>query len=198
MSGAAGQTTSVSLLGRLRNSPADPAAWQEFVDTYGPKIHHWCRGGGLQEADAEDLTQSILLKLLSVMRSFEYDPSLRFRSWLRTVTQNAWTDLMRSRQKLRMAGSQTDPLETIAARDDLVATIESAYDRELMELATSRVRLRISPKTWDAFRMIAIEQMAVAAVAHQLQMKVAAVYKARSNVQKLVREEIQYLEGSAV
>ena len=39
------------------------------------------------------------------------------------------------------------------------------------------------------------EHHPVADVAVRLGMKVAAVYKARSNVQKLLREEVKYLEG---
>lgn len=200
MNTASGPLTSVTLLGRLRHLPADPGAWQEFVDCYGPKIFRWCRQSGLQEADAEDLTQSILLKLLRVMQTFEYDPTQRFRGWLRTVVQNAWHDLLRSWQRSRTETGNNgviDSLDSVTARDDLITRLEAAYDRELLELATSRVRLRIAPATWEVYRLAAIEQMPVGEVAIKLNMKVAAVYKARNNVQKYLREEIQYLEGDA-
>ncbi len=198
MSTASGPLTSVTLLGRLRHLPADPGAWQEFVDCYGPKIFRWCRHGGLQQADAEDLTQTILLKLLRVMQTFEYDPSQRFRSWLRTVVHNAWHDLLRALQRTRAESGVTgaaDPLASIEARDDLITQMEAAYDLELLELAAARVRLRISPVTWDAYRLSAIEQLPVNDVALQLKMKVATVYKARNNVQKYLRDEVKYLEG---
>lgn len=198
MNTASGPLTSVTLLGRLRHLPADPRAWQEFVDCYGPKIYRWCRSSGLQEADAEDLTQSILLKLLRVMQTFEYDPTQRFRSWLRTVVHNAWHDLLRTMQRSRTesnANGAMTSLDTLEARDDLVTRLEAAYDRELYELAASRVRLRIAPQTWDVYRLSAIEQHSVTEVAESLNMKVAAVYKARNNVQKYLRDEIKYLEG---
>lgn len=198
MNTASGPLTSVTLLGRLRQLPADPGAWQEFVDCYGPKIYRWCRHGGLQEADAEDLTQTILLKLLRVMQTFEYDSSQRFRSWLRAVVHNAWHDLLRALQRARVetgTAGQGDRLDTFEARDDLVIRLEAAYDRELLELAAGRVRLRISPVTWDAYRLTAIESQPVGTVAVQLKMKVAAVYKAKNNVQKYLRDEVKYLEG---
>jgi RNA polymerase sigma factor (sigma-70 family) len=198
MNSASGPLTSVSLLGRLRHLPADPGAWQEFIDCYGPRIYRWCRHGGLQEADAEDLTQTILLKLLRVMQTFEYDPSQRFRSWLRTVVHNAWHDLLRTLQRTRAesgAAGMADPLDSLEARDDLVTRLEAAYDRELLELAAGRVRLRISPQTWEVYRLSAIEQMPVSEVATKLKMNVAAVYKARNNVQKYLRDEVKYLEG---
>ncbi len=198
MNTASGPLTSVTLLGRLRLLPADPGAWQEFIDCYGPRIYRWCRHGGLQEADAEDLTQTILLKLLRVMQTFEYDATLRFRGWLRTVVHNSWHDLLRTLQRTRVetgAMNGADPLDSIEARDDLVTRLEAAYDRELLELAASRVRLRIAPQTWDVYRLSAIEQMPVGDVAFKLNMKVAAVYKARNNVQKYLRDEVKYLEG---
>ena len=65
----------VSLLGRLRRDPTNQAIWDEFVDHYGTKIYAWCRRWGLQEADAQDVTQNVLLKLADKMRTFTYDPS---------------------------------------------------------------------------------------------------------------------------
>src|SRR5436189_1773576 len=94
-----GPVTSATLLGRLRRAPMDAPAWREFVERYGAQIYGWCRGRGLQEADAEDMTQTILAKLLGVMRSFSYDPAQSFRGWLRTVTDNAWRDLMRGSRR---------------------------------------------------------------------------------------------------
>ncbi len=50
--------TSVSLLGRLRQESVDQEAWGEFERRYGRKIYQWCRKRKLQEADAQDVTQT--------------------------------------------------------------------------------------------------------------------------------------------
>jgi hypothetical protein len=73
--------TSVTLLGRLRRVPADPAAWSDFVARSGPRILPWCRRWHLQEADAQDA----LLKLHRLMATFSYDASGSFRGWLQTL-----------------------------------------------------------------------------------------------------------------
>jgi DNA-directed RNA polymerase specialized sigma24 family protein len=70
MAGDPNVPTSPTLLGRLGHAPADQAAWAEFADRYGRKIYGWCRQWGLQEADAEDVTQQVLLKLADKMRTF--------------------------------------------------------------------------------------------------------------------------------
>ena len=87
-----GTQTSATLLARLRRSPADQAAWSEFTERYGRKIYGWCRQWNLQEADAEDVSQTVLVKLAEKMQTFVYDPSRSFRAWLKTVTRNAWND----------------------------------------------------------------------------------------------------------
>ena len=53
--------TGSTLLLLLRN-PKDQLAWTNFVLRYGPKIHTWCRRWGLQEPDAQDVTQEVLFK----------------------------------------------------------------------------------------------------------------------------------------
>ena len=74
--------TSLTLLGRLRRDPKDQAAWSEFVARYGPRIRQWCRKWRLQESDAQDGTQDVLLRLNLLMARFVDDPSGRFRGWL--------------------------------------------------------------------------------------------------------------------
>ena len=91
--------TRVTLLGRLRRDPTNQAIWAEFVEHYGTKIFTWCRKWNLQEADAQDVTQNVLLKLADKMRTFHYDPSRSFRAWLKTLTHHAWSDFLESRQR---------------------------------------------------------------------------------------------------
>ena len=66
--------------------------------------------------------------------------------------------------------------------------------KELLEAAKVRVRLRVAPHTWEAFRLLALEGLPVAEVAAAVRMQVAMVYVAKSKVQKMLQEEIQKLE----
>src|SRR5262245_6827687 len=74
-------TTSVTLLGRLHHDPSDQAAWSDFVARYGRKILGWCRRCRRQEANAQDVTQEVLLKLNRLMATFVYDPAGNFQAW---------------------------------------------------------------------------------------------------------------------
>ena len=87
---------------------------------------------------------------------------------------------------------------TIEAREDLERRLEDAYDLELLGLAAARVRERVEPHTWEAFRLTALEGLSGAETAARLGLPVASVFKAKSNVQKRLQEEISRLEGVAV
>lgn len=197
MGDTSGPQTSPTLLGRLRQQPADEAAWREFVERYGRKIYAWCGQRQLQQADAEDVTQMVLIRLAERMRSFTYDPARSFRGWLRKLTRHAWSDFVAARQRGGRASGDSQAaacLETLEARDDLVGRLEEEFDHEVLEEATARVRLRVTPGSWDAFRLTALEGCSGAEAAHELGMEVAAVFKAKSRVQKLLQDEVRKLE----
>jgi RNA polymerase sigma-70 factor (ECF subfamily) len=189
-------TTRVTLLGRLRQDPTDQAAWDEFVERYGRHIYRWCRQWKLQDADAADVTQDILVKLAQKLRTFDYDTSGSFRGWLKTLAHHAWRDFVDSRRAPAAADSQIwEVLQALEAREDLAQKLEEAFDLELLEAAKVRVRLRVAPHTWEAFRLLALEGRPVAEVAAVVHLQVAMVYVAKSKVQKMLQEEIGKLEA---
>jgi RNA polymerase sigma factor (sigma-70 family) len=190
--------TSLTLLDLLRRNPKDQAAWSEFVARYGPRILQWCRGWKLQDCDAEDVTQDVLLKLNSAMARFVYDSSGSFRAWLKTLAHHAWCDLAGERRRAGISagdGRVFELLTSLHAGDDLVEQLEEEFRREVMDHAMERVRQRVSVRTWDAFRLTALEGWSGAAAAERLEMKIARVYGARSTVKEMIREEIRSLEG---
>jgi RNA polymerase sigma-70 factor (ECF subfamily) len=187
------------LLSRLRDEPSSEAAWDEFIEHYGRHIYRWCRQWRLQDADAEDVTQEILLKLARKLRDFNYNPRRSFRGWLKTVAHHAWRDFVDGRDLARPAADESvwDRLLSAEAREDLIHNLEEAFDYELLEAAKVQVRLRVAPHTWEAFRLVAIDGLPVADVAARVRMQVAMVYVAKSKVQKMLQEEITKLESHA-
>jgi RNA polymerase sigma-70 factor (ECF subfamily) len=200
MDSALSSATSPTLLGKLRQDPTDQAAWRWFVQLYGPKICAWCRQWRLQDADAQDVTQVVLVKLAEKMRTFCYDPSRSFRGWLKTLTRHAWSDYVDARRRAGTGSGDKEVrslLESVEAREELVRGLAEAFDRELLEEAMVRVRLRVAPRTWEAFRLTALEGLSGAATAERLGMKVANVFVAKSEVRKILCAEIRKLEGPA-
>jgi RNA polymerase sigma-70 factor (ECF subfamily) len=198
MADAADSDTRPTLLARLRATPTDQAAWAEFVDRYSRQIYVWCRQWRLQAADAEDLTQNVLLDLARQMRTFVYQPSGSFRAWLRTVAYRAWCDLAERRKGAAGTGDSgvLELLHSVEARESFLDRLDRECDRALLEVAAQRVRQRVEPTSWEAFRLMTEEGLSGAEAAERLGLLAAAAFKAKSRVQKMLREEVQALESS--
>jgi RNA polymerase sigma factor (sigma-70 family) len=185
--------TSLTLMEMLRQYPWDSEAWERFVTRYRPKIFGWCRAWGLQAADAEDVAQEVIAKLTQKMARFQYDESRCFRAWLKTVAQHTMSDLVESRARA-LGRSPNQIFDNTEARLDLEKRIEEIFDRELLDLAVTRVRQRVAPLTWDAFRLTAFEAYTGAEASQMLGIPVASVFVAKHRVQKILTEEIGKLE----
>ena len=190
-------TTRVSLLLRIRGTPGDPGVWGEFVGLYGPAVVHWCRRHGLQDSDAHDVAQEVLVRFWRLAGRFRYDPAQRFRSYLRRMVLSAVSDWSETRRADRDAtGDDTlqRVLDLAPAREDLAARIEAAFDTELLDIAMEAVEERVKPRTWEAFRLLAIERLPGCEVAERLQMDVNHAYVARFQVQRMIRDTVASLE----
>jgi RNA polymerase sigma factor (sigma-70 family) len=195
-SGANSGTGSVLLL--LLNDPANPWCWEGFVERYGPKIYGWCRQRGLQEADAQDVTQEVLTQLVQKLKTFRYDPHKgSFRAWLKTLTHHAWCDYLESRRAERVGDDDpkvAERLEILEAREDLLQALAETFDLEVLAEAQVRVQLRVSPRDWKIFEQLAVEGRTGPVVARELGMTVTAVLMAKSRVQQKLRKEIRSLQ----
>jgi RNA polymerase sigma-70 factor (ECF subfamily) len=186
------------LLLRVARQPTDEKAWSEFVDRYGPRIARWCLAWGLQDADAVDVTQDVLSRLIVRLRQFQYDPARRFRAFLRKMTHDTVCDVFSAAARVHFiatGGSGTyEILAGLEAREDLVRRIEKEFDLELLEQATLVVRQQIEANTWEAYRLTTEERLSGAEAAAKLGMGVGAVYQAKSVVKKMLQEELRVLE----
>lgn len=188
--------THVSLLGKLRDDDHDPVAWRVFVDRYGQRIYEWSVARGLQAADAEDVTQEVLLKLARHLGTFQYDPKLTFRGWLRRITENAVSDFLRTQKIKGGRNAQScDALQNVEAQADLAKRMEDAYDLELLDVAKTHVRARVESHRWRAWELVAVHGQSGEDVAKRLSMKVPTVHSSRYQVQKMITGELKRLEA---
>jgi RNA polymerase sigma-70 factor (ECF subfamily) len=192
--------TSLTLMMRVQQDPADPQAWDEFVQRYQPIIRAWCLRWGSQPCDADDVAQQVLVRLLGAMKKYHYDPAPGFRGWLKTVTHNAWLDFVGSRH--HTPGQDHERLAAIADSHDALADLENqmetAFEQELLELAMRRVEERVKPTTWEAFRLTHVENLSGTEAAERLKVRVSQVYVAKHRVVKLLKEELQGLKAEGI
>jgi RNA polymerase sigma factor (sigma-70 family) len=179
------ETTHPSLLARLRCA-SDTLAWRDFDRRYGALIMRYCARRGLQQSDAEDVRQVVMMSLTQTMPAFRYDPSLgRFRDYLgRTVTHA----IIRHRQR---QGRELSLDHQVSGQ--LPAAEEDAWRREWM-LHHYRQALRVVREDVDARSIEVFECLlcgeTVDETAGRFSMTTAAVYKIKQRIRDRLRRQI--------
>jgi hypothetical protein len=88
------EDTSSSLLAGLRNE--DGEAWSRLVQIWTPLIYGYCRKRGFGPDDAEDIVQTVLVKIFNGFSGFERDGvGKRFRYWVMAIVRNEIADFCR-------------------------------------------------------------------------------------------------------
>jgi RNA polymerase sigma factor (sigma-70 family) len=188
--------TRASLLVQIRDG-ANHAAWQEFVNLYGPVVYGFARKRGLQDADAADLMQDVLRSVSSAIGRLDYDRKQgTFRGWLFTISRNRIFNFLSAR-RIRPRGSGDSAtnrlLQTEPAPSDDSDAWELEYQRRLASLAMERVKGEFQEHTWRAFWLTAVEGTAASEAAKQVGMSPGAIYVAKSRVLARLKDEVETL-----
>ena len=187
--------TRASLLVRLRD-PQDAEAWREFVALYGPLIYNHARREGLQDADAADLSQDVLLAVAGAVGRLEYDPRRgAFRSWLFTVVRRKLANWRRAAKGRWRGGAPADSRRLEQCPEPAEeAEWQAEWEERLYAWARERVHREVTEPTWQAFWRTAIDGHPGKQVAEELGLSVGAVYRARSRVLARLKELIRSVQ----
>jgi RNA polymerase sigma-70 factor (ECF subfamily) len=186
--------TRASLLVQIRDG-ANHAAWQEFVNLYGPVIYGYGRKRGLQDADAADLMQDVLRSISSAIGRLDYDRHQgTFRGWLFTITRNKLINFVAARGVRPRGSGDTAThqlLASQAAENESEEAWESEYQRRLASLAMDRIKPDFQENTWQAFWLTAVEGIAAAEAANRVGISPGAIYVAKSRVLARLKQEVE-------
>lgn len=188
--------TRQTLLAALK-SPQDSAAWEDFVVVYRPVFYRMARRRGMQDADAQDLAQQVLIRISAAIERYEHQQGTRFRHWLRRVGNNAIaTALTKSPRDAAAGGSVAIDLlaEQPAATVELTQELENECEREQYLRAAVVVRAEVASETWHAFELTMIDGMTCEAAAETLGKSIGTIYAARSRIVKRLRSQIERMQ----
>jgi RNA polymerase sigma-70 factor, ECF subfamily len=180
-------STTPTLLDRLRRSD-DPEAWDRFVVLYSPLLFEWSRRNRVPEADAADLVQNVLVRLIKQMSQFEPRPGGSFRGWLFTILRNCWHDQCRARARQPVIAPGISPDEQEGA-DPIEELTQDEYRHYLTRRILHVIQADFPEPTWRAFWLHVVEGQPASEVATITGTTPNAVYLARGRVLKRLREE---------
>ena len=186
-----------SLLQRVKN-PGDSAAWEQFAQIYRPVVYRLARGRGLQDADAQDLAQKVLMSVAAAIPNWKRaGPKVRFHHWLRHVAKNeVLKTLTRSPKDQASGGTTATELLRGQANGDceLEDLVDLEYRRQLIRRAAEIVRKRANQTTWLAFSLTMVDGLSISEAAERIGRNEGMVYAARSRIVQRMRCEIRKME----
>jgi serine/threonine-protein kinase len=146
-----------SLLLRLGRRE-DEAAWREFLAVYEAGVYRHARRRGLQDSDARDVVQQVLVAVYAKAAVWQPGPQVgAFRAWLMRTTHNITVDCLRTR--LRGGVQDAEPVDEAAARSEPAAAMSADdnaarrdWERWAFAWAADIVRGEVAELTWEAFR----------------------------------------------
>jgi len=80
-----------------RATGGDPGALRALLETVAPAVQQWAMAVCRNQADAEDLTQDVLVLMIRKLPAFRGES--RFLTWLYAVTRNQALDTLRRRER---------------------------------------------------------------------------------------------------
>jgi RNA polymerase sigma-70 factor (ECF subfamily) len=193
--------TSLSLLTRLRHSP-ESAAWNRLVELYAPLIRAWLRKYDVQNSDADDLVQEVLLTVSKELSEFDHggQPGA-FRAWLKAILVNRLRSFWRARDRRPQPRGDSDIDDRLAELDDPASEMSLIWNRQHDQYVLRQLLALAEPhftsNTWHAFRRVALDGASADVVAQELEISLNAVFIAKSRVLSRLRQEAEGLIESS-
>jgi RNA polymerase sigma factor (sigma-70 family) len=162
--------------------PSNRSAWETFAVRYRAKIKSWCLRNGLQEAEAEDVSQGILLLIRDKIQSYDQEKG-RFRHRLKTITYHCCIDFFRQEKTRRFQSL----LDNIPAREDLERELDDQARTEALRVALEEARAGVTPRDWHIFEEMTFRKRSADELAREHGITRAAVYMAKHRVLEKVK-----------
>lgn len=173
-------------------------AWSEFLELYEPVIFRIAKRRNLQDADAREIVQEVLLRVTRAIERFDPDGKGTFRGWLSQTTRRVAVDRFRRLAGRETAvGGVTDWIGSVRSPEhqELESVFDLEHRRQLFHCAAQAVRPQVSQSSWQAFWRTAVDGQSVAEVATALSLSDGAIYIAKCRVLKRIRDFIQQRES---
>jgi RNA polymerase sigma-70 factor (ECF subfamily) len=193
--------TSLSLLAQLRHS-SEPENWSRLVNLYTPLLRTWLRKYDVQDSDAEDLVQEVLLAVSKDLGKFEHGghPGA-FRGWLKAILVNRLRKFWRARERRPQARGDSDIDARLAQLDDPASEMSRVWNREhdqyVLRQLLALAEPHFAPNTWKAFCRVALDGAKPDVVAAELGITRNAVVIAKCRVLSRLRQESEGLIESS-
>src|SRR5690349_9990707 len=180
--------------GRPPDPAAAPHSAEEVFRDYGPRVYNLARRMLGSDADAEDVTQDVLLQVIRKLPTFRGEAA--FPTWLHRVTVNAALS-HRQKRAARQHGQVHDPIDTLyeegahhhPVRRWNIGPEAEALDHETHQLIEGAIA-ELPENYRDIFVLADVEGLPNAEIAGMLGLTVSAVKNRLHRARVLMRHAL--------
>jgi RNA polymerase sigma factor (sigma-70 family) len=189
--------TRVTLLAKLKKSENE-TAWKEFEDTYRGFILSLIVRMGINQHDAEDISQAVLTKVWQKIEDFEYNENKgKFHNWLAAMTRNTVKDFFRTKKNFITGRDSVEYQEDyIAIEEQVLPDIENLAREEwvlhITNLAWENIKDDIYKTKQEVFKLVSNE-VPTKEIAKKLGISEPSVRVYKAEVFEKMRTEITRL-----
>ena len=174
-------TTSKTLLDKIASG--DEISWDEFYRKYAPVIKAVAKYKGI-EYDADDICQQVMMHFFKQSKTFKFDPGIaKFRTYLGRIV--SWKIVDYYRKKREKLSGELDAVPVDAELDKIYM---AEWHKVIIAEAEDELRKRVSPDTFQAYQLYAVQGRPVEKVAAFLECSVNQVYQAKKRCFAMMRE----------
>ena len=174
-------TTSKTLLEKI--SSGDEISWDEFYRKYAPVIKAVAKYKGI-EYDADDICQQVMMYFFKQSKTFKFDPGIaKFRTYLGRIVSWKIADYYRKRRE-----KLSEELDAVPVDAELDKIYMAEWHKVIIAEAEDELRKRVSPDTFQAYQLYAVQGRPVEKVAAFLECSVNQVYQAKKRCFAMMRE----------
>ena len=174
-------TTSKTLLEKI--SSGDEISWDEFYRKYAPVIKAVAKYKGI-EYDADDICQQVMMHFFKQSKTFKFDPGIaKFRTYLGRIV--SWKIVDYYRKKREKLSGELNAVPVDAEMDKIYM---AEWHKVIIAEAEDELRKRVSPDTFQAYQLYAVQGRPVEKVAAFLECSVNQVYQAKKRCFAMMRE----------
>ena len=174
-------TTSKTLLEKI--SSGDEISWDEFYRKYAPVIKAVAKYKGI-EYDADDICQQVMMHFFKQSKTFKFDPGIaKFRTYLGRIVSWKIADYYRKKRE-KLSGE----LDAVPVDAELDKIYMAEWHKVIIAEAEDELRKRVSPDTFQAYQLYAVQGRPVEKVAAFLECSANQVYQAKKRCFAMMRE----------
>lgn len=174
-------TTSKTLLDKIASG--DEISWDEFYRKYAPVIKAVAKYKGI-EYDADDICQQVMMHFFKQSKTFKFDPGIaKFRTYLGRIV--SWKIVDYYRKKRKKLSGELDAVPVYAELDKIYM---AEWHKVIIAEAEQELRNRVTPETYQAYQLYAVQGRPVEKVAAFLECSVNQVYQAKKRCFAMMRE----------